>query len=389
MPRSASAHVLALVALALPACITTRGQIAEVEARVARLEQVHATVLAGAAIETKRLENLRAIVEESSTQLRENAARSGARLQDADRAVARLKGAVEELLHRLEAIEKVAGSTQGQTAELKQRLNQLVADLRDRAGIAILALPAELPPDADGFTKLAEQRLVEGDPRVAAAVARECQKRFAGTEAAGGCGLVLARIAVQEQRYADATRILQEVFDGLGGKPLPVVAQSLIEIANVLEIQGKCTNAVKVLTFLRADMPKTPQAKVAKDLLATAAARCKEGVGLAGKAVPAPVNPDAAPKTAEPAARPAEQTGRPAEQPGRTAEQPGRTAEQPGRTAEPVEKPIAAPARPEPAAARPEAGATKPTPAEPAALPAQVTPTIDLPIGPRRAPVTP
>lgn len=295
----------AALPLCLGGCIATSAQVQNVEARVAALEKTNAGVMVEAARETKRLENLGALVEESSEQLRQSAAKAGSRLQDFDTALNRLRGEVEVLIHRLEMVEKASGSNQTAASELRASLNRLIADLRDRAGIAILALPSDLPPDADGFAKLAEQKQASGDVRVAAAVANECQKRFGSTEAAGTCGLVLARIAVEEQRYADATRILQAVHDSLGGKPLPVVGQSLLEIAHVLELQGKCTRALEVLKYLKTEMAKLPQAKAAKDLIGTAPTRCKEGVGLQGKpAADAPADAKAAP-AASPTAAPA------------------------------------------------------------------------------------
>ena len=291
--------LVAALPLCLGGCIATAAQVQSVETRVAALEKTNAGVMVEAARETKRLENLGALVEESSEQLRQSAAKAGSRLQDFDTALNRLRGEVEVLVHRLELVEKASGTNQTAAAELRASLNRLIADLRDRAGIAILALPSDLPADADGFAKLAEQRQAAGDVRVAAAVANECQKRFGSTEAAGTCGLVLARIAVEEQRYADATRILQAVHDSLGGKPLPVVGQSLLEIAHVLELQGKCTRALEVLKYLKTEMAKLPQAKAAKDLTGTAPARCKEGVGLQGKpAADAPADAKGAPAAA-------------------------------------------------------------------------------------------
>ncbi len=293
----------ALLPLCLGGCVATSAQVQNVEARVAALEKTNAGVMAGASQEQKRLENLRVMVEESSEQLRQSAAKAGSKLTDFDTALNRVRGELEVLVRRLDALEKASGLNQTTASELRASLNRLIADLRDRAGIAILALPSDLPADADGFAKLAEQRYAAGEVRVAAAVANECQKRFGSTEAAGSCGLVLARIAVEEQRYADATKILQAVHDSLGGKPLPVVGQSLLEIAHVLELQGKCARALEVLKYLKTEMAKLPQAKAAKDLMGTAAARCKEGVGLQGKpAVDAEPKPDAKPE-AKPAAK--------------------------------------------------------------------------------------
>jgi hypothetical protein len=99
---------------------------------------------------------------------------------------------------------------------------------------------------------------------------------------------VLGQIATEEQRYADATRILQGVHDSLDGKAVPVVGQALLDISRVLELQGRCGNAQKVLKYITTEMPKLPQAKTAKELLLTADKRCKEGVGPGAATAPAP-----------------------------------------------------------------------------------------------------
>lgn len=293
-------------------CLATRSQVVGLEDRLVKVEKAHAGYLANADRETKRLQTLASQVEESNTQLRESLARSGAKLGDFETRLAKLRGELEVVVHRLDGIEKTGGVSAVLVGDVRRRLDQLIADLRDRAGIAILALPADLPTDADGFAKLAEAKFAAGDVRTAAAVASECQKRFANTELAGQCGIVLARIALQEQRYADATRILQAVHDSLAGKAVPVVGQALLEIAKILEIQGRCANAQKVLKYVLSDLPKVPAAKAARELLATSASRCKEGVGVAGK--------------------PAGDAGKPAEVDG-----PAMPA--PGAPAEPVEAP--------------------------------------------------
>lgn len=316
--RLGRALAVPLLAPLLAGCIATTAQVDRVETRVAKLEKVHASVLADAEQATKRLANLTATVEQSSTELRENAARSQAKIAEFESKVNRVKGELEVVVHRLEVIEKTGGGAADQIAVVRRQLDQLIADLRDRAGITILALPADLPADAIGFAQLAEKHFASGDVRTAAAVAAECQKRFAATEAAGQCGIVLGRIAIQEQRYADATRILQAVHDSLGGKPLPVVGTALLEIARVLELQGRCANAQKVLKYLKEEMGKLAAAKVAKELLATSATRCKEGVGVKGEPTEdksaEPEGKAAPPKAAEPkAAEPKPAEPKPAE----------------------------------------------------------------------------
>lgn len=278
--RLASAALVLSVLLLQFGCLATWAQVQGVEERLVKVEKAHAGFLVMTERETKRLQTLAGQVEESNNQLRDTLARAGAKLSEMDSKMAKVRGELEVLLHRLEIIEKTGGSAADLAAEVRRRLDQLIADLRDRAGIAILGLPVELPADAEGFAKLAEAKLVASDIRTAAAVAVECQKRFDGTEAAARCAFVQAKIASQEQRYSDATRLLQTaVVDKLGGKVVtpPIVGDALLEIARILELQGRCATALKVLKYLIADMAKLPAAKAAKELVAAAPTRCKEG----------------------------------------------------------------------------------------------------------------
>ncbi len=266
-----------LFLLVLTGCIATTTEVDRVSQRVSELERVNSTVMAEASAETKRLQNLAAQVEEATNQLRETLAKAGARIAESDRALQRVRGDLEVIVHRLDALERIGSSNQQSVTEIRGRLNQLIADLRDRAGIAILALPTDLPPDADGFVKAADKALADGDVRLAAALASECQKRYPASEAWAQCGLVVGRIAVQEQRYVDALKQFQAVHDGLSGKPTVAVAQSLVEVSKVLELTGKCQKAVQVWNYMSTEMPKVPQAKLAKNEIAAIGKRCKEG----------------------------------------------------------------------------------------------------------------
>ena len=400
--------------VAAPGCVATRPQLTAVEDRVAKLEKAHAGFLVTADRETKRMQALATQVEEAHAQLRETLARSGARLAEMDAKVARARGEMEVLAHRLATIEKTGGGAAELVADVRRRLDQLIADLRDRAGIAILALPADLPGDGEGFAKLAEDRLLANDARTAAAVAVECQKRFANTEVAGRCAFVQARIAVQEARYDQATRILQGIHDSLNGKPVPIVSEALLEIARILELQGRCANAQKVLKYVLSDMPKLPAAKTAKDLLATSPGRCKEGTGPAVKSAPPepkpadpkptdvkspevkPTDPkptepkptDAkaaagAPKTAPPEAKPAPAEAKPVPGSKPPASKPsGPDAKPPGPGAKP---PVPGAKQPPPDAKQPS-----PTPDTPAANPGAGRPKPAPATGPdgEPAPVT-
>jgi TolA-binding protein len=290
------------VMVVISGCIATSAQVDRVEQRVAALEKTNATVMTDVARETKRLENLGKLVEESGEGLREAAAKSQARLADFERAVKLVRGELEVLARRLDQLERGGGANLQAVQDLKQKVNQLVADLRDRAGITILALPAELPPDAAGYAKLAADKFAAGDARVAGAVAAECRKRFPRSEAGAECTLLLGRIAAEEHRWEDAIQLFYDVHNAMEGKVHPLVGEALIEISKALEAQGACGKAVKALKYLQSDFAKLPHARFAKDLVTTAPNRCKEGVGLVPKPgegpppLPSEPTPTAAPR---------------------------------------------------------------------------------------------
>lgn len=339
---------------------------------MADLERVNSTVLADASAATKRLETLTGQVEEASGQLREMLAKASARIAESDRGLQKLRGELEVILHRLDASERQGGSTGQSVVELRGRLNQLIADLRDRAGIAILALPTDLPKDADGFVRAADAALADGDVRLAAAMASECQKRYPGSEQWASCGLVHGRIAAQEQRLVDALRLFQAVHDGLGGKACTPVAQSLVEVARILEAQGKCAKATQVWTYLASEMPKVAQAKQAKAEPALIAKRCREGGGAAPEAKPAD------PKPPEAVSPPAGVSAVPL--PAAPTSEKSETKAVSAPSKAPVPAPAAPVAKPTPAPAKAPVVAAKPVP------PAPAKPVAPVPAKPVTAP---
>ncbi len=261
--------------MAAPGCALTR--VGATERRVAELERTRDTLRAELETERKRLVRLHAETEESSGYLRENGARFSARVDTLERKIIQTAGSLEEFANALQAIATASGNQRAAIESLDRRLRDLIGDLRDRAGIAILALPRDLPEHADDWVKLAQLRFDEGEVRVADAVSRECRKRFPGTEQAGHCGLIIGRIAYEEQRFGDAIDLLRAVHDDLGGKAVPVVARALLQIAEVMEAQGKCKEAKQILEYLRNLMKKGTEADLAKERSESQKGRCDEG----------------------------------------------------------------------------------------------------------------
>lgn len=310
-PRSALCLIFFAIAGASPGCALLR--VGALEDRVGRLESTRDALRADIERERQRLERLRQQAEESTSYLRENGARFGSDLDALRVKVTRVQGGLEELSYQLQAVIKGQGEGRAALEAIDRRLRDLVADLRDRAGIAILALPRELPEDPAEWPALALKAFDAGDVRVADAIARECSKRFAGTEVAGRCGLLQGRIAFEEHRFADAIKLYQGVHDGLDGKAHPVVADALLGLAEVLEAQGKCKAAKELLEYLKTLMKKGAAFDLARARADGQKARCVEGrivlpPKTSGASAPAPAGaavPSASPAAAPAAASPA------------------------------------------------------------------------------------
>lgn len=304
--RDGSRRSLALAALltlavgTLPGCALLR--VGDLEERVGKLEKTRDAFRAELETERKRLLRVREEADEATSYLREHGARISSRLDDIEQKLVRIRGEFDELVHASEGNRANVAQQRAAIESIDRRLRELIGDLRDRAGIAILALPRELPEHADDWVKLAQTRFDEGEVRVADAVARECRKRFPGTTQAGRCGLILGKIAYEEHRFGDATTSYQAVHDELSGKGTPEVGDALLGIADVMEAQGKCKEARQVLEYLRNLMKKGDAWNAAKERLDSQKARCTDG-----KVVLPPKTSGSKPATALPAAAPTPQ----------------------------------------------------------------------------------
>ena len=267
---------LTLTAGVLGGC-ATNSRVTALESRIIKLERDRNALTLRYKRDQKRMKRLRSEIEKSSDFLRGNGARMTAKLDDLEDAIRRQKGGAEVLSHKLSKISRVSATDHTRLDGVDRRVSTLIADLRDRAGITILALPRNLPEHADDWVALAEDRFGWGEVRVAEAIAKECSKRFAGTKQAGRCGLIQARIAYEEHRFGDAVVIYQAVHDGLDGKPVPEVGQALNGIAAAFEAEGKCKRARDILGYIVTVMKRAKAGRAAKERLKTQKQRCSNG----------------------------------------------------------------------------------------------------------------
>ena len=275
--RTIARSLCGLLTIATVGGCATTSHVTALEARIIKLERDRDARSQRYDRDQKRMTRLRSEIESSSDFLRRNGAVMTTKLDDLEDAVRRQKGADEVLTHRLADVTRAAKADHATLENVDRRVGRLIADLRDRAGITILALPRNLPEHANDWVKLAEDRFGWGEVRVAEAISKECRKRFAGTKQAGRCGLVQARIAYEEHRFGEAVVIYQAVHDGLDGKPVAEVGAALLGITASLEAEGKCKRAREILGYVVSLMKRGTAARDAKALLKSQKQRCTPG----------------------------------------------------------------------------------------------------------------
>jgi outer membrane murein-binding lipoprotein Lpp len=276
-PRHLAGPLLA--AWLLTGCVSS-AQIEALQERVTSLEKERRALLGELTAERDQMRALRKETEASTTFLRRNGARLGAEVEKARTDAQRIGGELEVIKRRLDLLTQAGVAQADKVATIGRRLGNLIADLRDRAGITILALPRDLPGDAAGFQALARKAYESDDVRTADAVAIECIRRFAKTAEAGRCGILRAQIAFEEHRFADASQRLIEVHDAFDGKPEAVVGKALLLSGAVLEAQGRCKDASGVYGYM-ADVFKRKRKAYSKKAAKRGkrlTKRCTEGV---------------------------------------------------------------------------------------------------------------
>jgi len=264
---------LTCIAASLLGC-PTRGEFKDLEGRVNALERSQGRLDDQIATSVRRLENLHALVEEATALLQKNGARLNAKLDglESDQRIA--AGKIEELFHAMEGALKDLAERRKELEVVRLDLESLRSTLRDRAGIAELALPKDLPSDAPGLLAEARKRLKIDDVLTARAVCREIMKRHMSAPEAVEARLLLGDTYAAEKRWADAVKEYQAVHDAYAQKAEAPAGRALLRIAEAMEAKKECRKAVDVYRYLQTSFKKLAEAKEAGNRLKDMKKRC-------------------------------------------------------------------------------------------------------------------
>jgi len=234
-------HLFSVAAIVVTAtgCAST-GELNAVEARVIELEKFEEHVRQLSERDTTRFQNLSNQIKDAADAL----SKAGAGLQ------AQLSGVQDDerkLRGRLEELEHLTGRLSAQVKTMGKFLDQ-------RFGLSVIALPPDLPDEAEPLFQYGVQVFTAGQYDLARAVFRHFLTHFEPHEKADFATIQVARSYRQQKRYKQALREYSGVYKKYASvarknKP-PVLDIVLWESAETLNLWGQCAKARKMYRHL-------------------------------------------------------------------------------------------------------------------------------------------
>jgi tol-pal system protein YbgF len=265
---------LALLFLACSACVTTAQEGEHMRQDIAALrvdlkKEVDTANLERQKLAAEQAQKSKAL-QEALDALNRAARKSGADLavdlEKAQNDVTALRGQLEVLQHRLEAVEKLAQDQQKQLEATNQFVVQRQKEL-DKA---------EHPTDRMGIYNLARQKLDAGQTTRARELLQDFLARFPKDELAPNAQYWLGETYYAEKRWNDAIVEFQKVLkEHKGSEKVP---DALLKIGMSFQSQGDCQNAQLFFDEVVQGHRNSPAAKTARDK----AAECRKA-GKSGR----------------------------------------------------------------------------------------------------------
>lgn len=245
-------------ALTSSGCVTL-GNFEKLELRVADLELHRAQLEASMNEGVLRLETLHAKLTEAEETLRTSGANLGIRMEKLEETVPAVKGQIEAAAFQLKAANR--------------DIDAIKKALFERLGLASIYLPTDLPKDADGQWKFAQDRIKAGDTRQAKAVLDQFEAGFPGDARADDALFALAQLTEQEGDINGAIKAYQRVHDQYTkGDKVPA---ALWRIGELLATQKDCKRARGIFEYLGKSFGSSPEGKKTDAKLKALAADCK------------------------------------------------------------------------------------------------------------------
>ena len=252
---------LLLIALCSVACVTTAQEGEQMRADIAALRtDLKKEVDATSADRQKDQQRAKAL-QDALDQLSRAARKSGADLavdvEKAQNDLSSVRGQIEVLQHRFDALEKTSQENQKALDAATQFMAQRQKE-------------AEHPTDRGPLYNLARQRLDQGQPSRARELFQDFMNRYPKDELAANAQYWLGETYFTEKKWNDAIVEFQKVLKEHKGSDK--VPDALVKIGLSFQAQKDCQNALLFFEEVLQSYKNSPAAKTAHDR----AAECRK-----------------------------------------------------------------------------------------------------------------
>ncbi len=259
---------LLLMALVSTACVTTAQEGEQMRQDIAALRADLKKETDATAADRQKDQQRAKALQDALDQLSRAARKSGADLavdvEKNQNDLAALRGQLEVIQHKLEALEKASADQQ----KSLDPLSQFVAQQKKEQ---------ERPTDRGALYNLARQKLDQGQPAKARELFLDFLNRYPKDELAANAQYWLGETYYAEKKWNDAIVEFQKVIkDYKGSDKAP---DALLKIGMSFQEQGDCQNALLFFDEVSQAHKSAPAAKPAHDR----AAECRKRAGK-GKA---------------------------------------------------------------------------------------------------------
>jgi len=248
--------VMSLTGLGVSACATT-GDVEVLSQRIDKLEDENNR---SKTEDAQRLERLKGMLDDAEKSLRAAGADMAVRLERIEQDFPKVRGTAEAIEFRLKQVERDLGV--------------IKKELADRLGSTAVYLPPDLPKDADGVWRVAEERAKADRVQEAKALFELFEASYPEDPRAPQALVRIAQLLESSGDLEGAIKAYQSVYER--HEKAPEAPASVLRVAEVFVVKGECARAKAIFEFVVKQFKGTAEAATAKERVKNVLKECKK-----------------------------------------------------------------------------------------------------------------
>ncbi|MFO0744064.1 MAG: tetratricopeptide repeat protein [Myxococcota bacterium] len=245
-----------LLGLGFGGCATT-GDVEDLSHRIDKLEDERNR---SKTEDEQRLERLKGMLDEAEKSLRTAGADMAIRLERIEQDFPKVKGTAEALDFRMKQIER--------------DLVVIKKELADRLGSTAVYLPPDLPKDADGVWKVADERAKADRVPEAKALFELFEASYPEDPRASQALVRIGQLLESSGDLDGAIKAYQAVYER--HEKAPEAPAAVLRVAEIFVVKGECARAKSIYEFVAKQFKGSPEANTAKDRAKSVGKECKK-----------------------------------------------------------------------------------------------------------------